>query len=260
VKHSEALDQIIPALVKAQSAVAVVPKSASNPHWKSLYQPFDAIMAAIKPHLAPNGLALTFGVDNGGTGGADITATLWHVSGQWLSESMWLPFAKLDPQGGCALLTYGSRRLGAALFTIVADDDDDGNTASGITAHADHAAPAPTSRVRAMVEATDLPTERLPGPSSQTPKKERGPVPPCPQCGGEMRDNRLGKVEGSKAPDFKCMEKLGECKDKSGQWPFGVWEGRATTAKPKAVKVPDNTDPHTFDDFPDALASDELPF
>ena len=150
MRSSDQLDKIIPALVKAQAAVEVVPKTASNPHYKSMYQTFDMVMAAIKPHLTANGLAITFGTEHGSPHGADYTTTLWHASGQWISEAVFLPFDKLTPQGGVSALTYGSRRGAAAMLAIVADEDDDGNMASGKTVtqalagtHQGERAPAP---------------------------------------------------------------------------------------------------------------------
>lgn len=43
---------------------------------------------------------------------------------------------------------------------------------------------------------------------------------PCPKCGGAMWDNRKDKTN-DKAPDFKCAEKNGECKD--GSYPTSIW-------------------------------------
>ena len=247
MKHSDALDKIIPALVKAQSEMAVVPKIASNPHYKSLYQTFDMVMAAIKPHLAPNGLALTFGMEDGTQHGADVTTTVWHVSGQWISEAVWLPFDKLTPQGGISALTYGSRRGASAMFAIVADDDDDGNESSGIKVDGKQQAPAPARAASAK-------------PNGQPPKA-RSAVPSCPTCGGEMYDNRAKKASGEfkpKSPDFTCKDK--ECKNEKG-YRSGAWvkDDEAVTAMAAPHNVPNHG--AGFDHDPDFGPDDDpLPF
>jgi hypothetical protein len=38
------------------------------------------------------------------------------------------------------------------------------------------------------------------------PAEETSPPPPCPKCGGDMWDNRVGK-RNPKAPDFKCKDR-----------------------------------------------------
>ena len=70
--------------------------------------------------------------------------------------------------------------------------------------------------------------------SEQNPETtEVSAVPPCPKCGGEMWDNRVGK-RNPKAPDFKC-------KDKSCEGV--VWPPRNAT--PVAAPAPGAVGAHT---------------
>jgi hypothetical protein len=233
MRHSEQLDQLIPALIAAQTAIEAVGKSATNPHYKSLYMPFDAVMGATKPHLAPNGLALAFSMENADESGADVVTTVFHVSGQWLAISLRMPFEKATAQGSCTALTYGSRRGTAAAFAIVADPDDDGNLLESFPVQ--HSAKAATGS-----------GERAPTPAPKPAPKPFTNKPACSQCGGEMWDNRTNK-KNPKAPDFTCMETSGPCRDKSGKFKFGMWEEK-----------------ESFDDPPAALQEDpdldDLPF
>lgn len=60
--------------------------------------------------------------------------------------------------------------------------------------------------------------------SAPAPSSSSGAGPsaelPCPKCGGAMFDNRK-KKNNPKAPDFKCAEKKGACKD--GDYATSLW-------------------------------------
>jgi hypothetical protein len=143
MRHSEALDQIAPALVKAQGMIPQVHKDSTNPHFKSKFASLDAITEAALPALSSNGITLLQG---GGAfqddTGIEVVTRLLHESGQWIETGIRLPLAKSDPQGAGSAVTYGRRYGLAAILGIVADEDDDGNAAS-------QAKPARTSTVPA---------------------------------------------------------------------------------------------------------------
>jgi hypothetical protein len=63
--------------------------------------------------------------------GVILETVLLHLSGEWISGEMFLPLAKGDPQGVGSAITYGRRYGLMAILGMVADDDDDGNAASG---------------------------------------------------------------------------------------------------------------------------------
>lgn len=123
------LDKLAPAVVKLQSLLSPVDKSASNPFFKSKYAPLPEVRAALQPLLASCDLALiTMPVIIDGQNGLHFF--LIHSSGQYLDGQWLLTPAQKTPQGEGADVTY-KRRFGEMAITgLVADDDDDGNTAS----------------------------------------------------------------------------------------------------------------------------------
>ena len=133
------LDQLAAALVSAQAEFAAIPKTADNPFFKSKYAPLSTVVEVTQPILAKHGLAVSqhpVVLD----GESALTTYLLHSSGQQLVSTMRLCAAKNDPQGQGAAITYARRFAFMAVLGLVADDDDDGNTA---TTRARQAPPAP---------------------------------------------------------------------------------------------------------------------
>ena len=120
-------------MVALQAALAPVDKSASNPFFKSKYAPLPEVRAALQPLLAANNLALlTFPAIIDCPTGPQNGLKFWliHESGQYITGEWLLTPAKRDPQGEGADTTY-KRRFGEMAITgLVADDDDDGHSAS----------------------------------------------------------------------------------------------------------------------------------
>ena len=128
---SSKIDKIVPALLKAQSAMPAVTKDGSNPHFGSKYASLPGIFSACMPVLnkqdifcmqAP-GLAHKAGTIR-------LTTTLMHKSGQWISSSIYMPTGKDNAQGVGSALTYARRYSYCAMLGIVSDADDDGNAAT----------------------------------------------------------------------------------------------------------------------------------
>lgn len=96
-------------------------------------------------------------------------------------------------------------------------------------------------------------------PNGQPPKAQEPPAG-CPKCGGAFYDNR-GSKKNPKAPDFKCKEEKGTCKDKSGKFPFGWWEEKDdVTSAAKPFNVPSGVGPGmpgAFDAPPDFGPEDD---
>lgn len=139
-------DKLAPDFVALQAALAPVEKSASNPFFKSKYAPLPEVREAMQPLLAKHNFGLSVVpaiIDNGGMMQNGLKFLLLHKSGQYI-EGMWLLTpAKNDSQGQGADVTY-KRRFGEMSITgLVADEDDDGNTASFRPAAAAAAKPKP---------------------------------------------------------------------------------------------------------------------
>lgn len=126
-------DKLAPDFVALQADLAPVEKSAANPFFKSKYAPLPEVREAMQPLLAKHNFGLATvpciirtenGVQNG------LHFILMHASGQTIEGEWLLTPAKNDSQGQGADVTY-KRRFGEMAITgLVADEDDDGNTAS----------------------------------------------------------------------------------------------------------------------------------
>lgn len=125
---SEQVDKIFPALIKAQSEMGNAKKSSANPFFKSKYADLSEIIEVSKDVLSANGIGII--QSPGGDGNTvTVTARLIHVSGQWIEDTISLPLTQNTPQAAGSAITYGRRYQLAALMNM-AQEDDDGNTAS----------------------------------------------------------------------------------------------------------------------------------
>jgi hypothetical protein len=128
--HSESIAKIASAIVKAQGELNTVAKDATNPHYRSRYATLHGIVESTRDTLRKHGLAVvqTFGQTDGTY--IDLTTTLLHESGEWMSGILTVRPAKPDPQGIGSAATYARRYALSAILGIVTDYDDDGNIAS----------------------------------------------------------------------------------------------------------------------------------
>lgn len=140
-KHSDNLDKLLPALLKAKQEMGHVTKDKHNPAFKSRYADLAGCLDAGDPKLFENGLLVTHARQFDEKGQEELVTTLWHAeSGQWLRSYALLKPVKSDPQGVGSAITYTRRQDYTALIGL-APDDDDGNAASG-----QGATPAPAAR------------------------------------------------------------------------------------------------------------------
>lgn len=233
MKHSDSLASLAPALVKATAQLRAVPKDSVNPHFKSKFASLDAIMGEVRPVLAQHGLTVLQGAGTPHTDEAGrltavaVETMLLHTSGEWMSSSVVMPLGKVDPQGAGAAVSYGRRYGIAALLAIVADEDDDGNSAmpspqqraqqivqqSRPAPAAAPARPTPTHGMATAAEVVDIALARANGTAAASAGE-----PSCPKCGGRMWDNRAKKTN-PKAPDYKCRDKACDGLFWPGAWP-----------------------------------------
>lgn len=128
--QSENINELASALAKAQGKISNAAKSSKNPFFKSNYADLASIWNACRAALSENGLAVAQTLDNDDKGMV-LTTTLMHASGQWVSSRIAVNPLKSDPQGMGSAITYMRRYSLAALVGVAADDDDDGNSATG---------------------------------------------------------------------------------------------------------------------------------
>jgi hypothetical protein len=128
--HSETIGNISAALAAAQAFMPAVPKDSTNPHFKSKFASLDGIVERTKPVLAKHDLAIVQGTSESAPGTVCVTTMLVHKSGEYLLTSVTVPLVKNDPQGVGSAITYGRRYGFAAILSLAADEDDDGNSSS----------------------------------------------------------------------------------------------------------------------------------
>lgn len=118
------------ALVKAQSEFPSIPNDAENPHFKNKFASLHTIMEKVLPVLNANGLAL-MQFPTALEGQPALRTKLVHAeSGEYEEDTMLLVLAKNDPQSQGSALTYARRYAVLSALGLVADEDDDGATAS----------------------------------------------------------------------------------------------------------------------------------
>lgn len=125
--------KIYEAIENVSAFIGNLKKSEKNPFFKSKYVPLDAILDEIKPILHTNGLHLLSYADLQ-DGLPVLKSKLIHSSGESLDLGSYpLNPIKNDPQGIGASITYARRYQIQAIFNFTGEEDDDGNTASGLT-------------------------------------------------------------------------------------------------------------------------------
>lgn len=122
-----AADCLVAALARAQAAFPPIHKTKTNPHYKSQYADLGDVLAAVRPVLAAEGIAVVQPIRVTDQGAELVTALLW---GDQRIESAMPLHIDGKPQELGSRLTYLRRYQLAALCGVTADDDDDGNVAS----------------------------------------------------------------------------------------------------------------------------------
>lgn len=153
---SEPPKTLMAAIHAVQAEMSNLPKSASNPHFKSKYVPLDKLMEAMMPLLNKNGLVwltlpccLTDGEEKPG-----LEYRLQHVeSKEGLMGVMALLAAKDDPQGQGSAITYARRQSIMAVFGVAGESDDDGNAATESRRKQQDARQAPARLTAEQIEA-----------------------------------------------------------------------------------------------------------
>jgi len=141
MKTSDSITAIAPALVKAQALIEDAVKDSSNPAFRSKYADLSAVLAVIRKPMADNDLCVLQSPDRS-DGGVEVETRILHKSGEWISQSCFIPITKWDAHGTGSGITYG-RRYGLMAIFCIGTEDDDGNTAvqSGPAAPAKKVAP-----------------------------------------------------------------------------------------------------------------------
>lgn len=147
MRASKEIDKIAPALCKFQGMISNAKAGTENEYYSSNYATLGDIWNEIRKPLADCELCvlqtpkfqLNDNSEQTGTYFVRVQTMLLHSSGQYMLYDFDMPFTLgmtqkgkevLSPQKVGSAATYG-RRYGLAPFVGIAQEDDDGNSASG---------------------------------------------------------------------------------------------------------------------------------
>jgi hypothetical protein len=136
IRSSDQVGILAEALSKAQAEFPVVPKlhrakipTKSGGEYSYNYADLADTVACAGPILAANGLSVSHHPDF--ADGYDLLTTrLMHTSGEWLEASMRLFLSAESPQAHGSAITYAKRYAYSSIIGLVADEDDDGASAT----------------------------------------------------------------------------------------------------------------------------------
>ena len=117
------------AFVALQADLKPVSKSATNPFFKSKYAPLPEVMESIQPLLAKHKLAVMQPMTHL-NGEPAIKTILIHESGEMIEETSPVFLDKKNAQSHGSAITYARRYGVMSLLGLVADNDDDGYSAT----------------------------------------------------------------------------------------------------------------------------------
>lgn len=141
MQTSEHINELATALAKAQGQIRAALKDSINPHFRSRYADLSAVWDACRAELSSNGLSVIQTPTAAEPGHAALTTMLLHSSGQYIHDTAITRLTKDDAQGLGSAITYLRRYSLAAMVGVVADEDDDGNTATNRPAQPQRAEP-----------------------------------------------------------------------------------------------------------------------
>jgi len=131
MQTSNELNELAPALAKAQGEIGTATKSSDNPFFKSKYADLSEVINVTKPAFTANGLSwvttpITNQNDATGETMVGINTILLHASGQYIMDTMSMPISssKNPAQEIGKVVTYFRRYALAAIANLSQEDDD----------------------------------------------------------------------------------------------------------------------------------------
>lgn len=131
--YSEDFVSVLPAFadLRKQLMDESFQASSHNDYYNSRYMDLSAILEIVEPIMLENGFVMINGtpcVD----GSVGVETRLWHTTGPWVANTLFMKPVKFDPQTVGKCVTYGRRYNVGALNNLRIEQDDDGNMASGV--------------------------------------------------------------------------------------------------------------------------------
>jgi hypothetical protein len=153
MNKSDTIGKLAAALSKAQSQMEPAKKDTKGNFGK--FADLGEVIDTIRRVSTPNGLSFSqFPV--GDAAGVGVSTILMHESGEWLSDTIYLPATeemgkRNGAQAAGGNITYLRRYALASVFGVYADEDTDGNQTARHTPQAKPQA-APVQWTRDMAE------------------------------------------------------------------------------------------------------------
>ena len=129
--QSAGLKNLYAAMAKAQAKLDVALKANFNPFFKSKYADLGAVWSACREALTSNGISVLQFPIHSEDNRVHLETILCHSSGESISRTFSVPVKEQTAQAYGSAITYLRRFSLAATVGVVADEDDDGATASG---------------------------------------------------------------------------------------------------------------------------------
>lgn len=131
MNKSESIAALAKAMAAAQGEIENASKNTVNGHFKNRYADLAEVLNTIREPFSKRGLSFVQ-FPSFSDGVAHVETMLMHESGEWISSVASAPVSKHDAQGVGSAVTY-LRRYSAAAMAGIAQEDDDGNGAAGIS-------------------------------------------------------------------------------------------------------------------------------
>lgn len=194
MKTSPNIAQISDALAQAQAEMThplkdkVAKIKSANADYSYNYADLASVLDAVRPSLNKHGIAILQAPQVAGEQ-LTVTTTLVHSSGEWIESELSNyvdPQAKIQTLGSA--ITYLRRYALQSIAGVTAEDDDDGNAASGT-------AGASSERRPARARQSDGPRSTGPATTAPAANAAKATPPPAEKPAAESAEERALKVQ-----------------------------------------------------------------
>lgn len=120
-------------LAMIQQSFPRMVKTGFNPHFKSNYVDLNTILEELHPLLKEHGVLMVQTPETLTDGIMGFSTSFYDQEkpADVVGWTMYIPLGQLDPQKAGSAITYARRYHLVSIFGLIADNDDDGNAASG---------------------------------------------------------------------------------------------------------------------------------
>jgi ERF superfamily len=134
--RSEQITELVAALAKARPHFKPIVKDTENRAFNYKYAPLEEVLDAIAGPLAEQGLVLSYEPDYAADGETGVITYLYHTSGQWISNLIWMGKPEFEGQKALShaqrigsVVTYG-RRYGTCMIVGIQPQGEDDDAAT----------------------------------------------------------------------------------------------------------------------------------